>query len=215
MAKAERKSKMLSSSKSGRNPERSLLTALAFFMAAATGFLFSADVYSTDVTILTTDLPYAVEDLEYEEGLIQCTGGYPPYSWAISAGTLPGWASGPAASGGETDSAWITGTPAAGESGSTTFTVEVTDDHGQTASQELTLVVTSDYPPDYWTYTDLPDLTDEDREAFIDKTPEEWDAYYLSASQDANDISQALEDYILDWYYGDADPTIPNGLLPP
>jgi hypothetical protein len=104
--------------------------------------------------------------------------------------------------------------PGAGESGSTTFTVEVTDDLGQTASQELTLVVTTEYPSDYWNYMDVPDLTDEERNDFADKSPEEWDAYYLTASQEANDLSQSLEDYILDWYYGDADPTIPNGLLP-
>jgi hypothetical protein len=187
---------------------------LALSLATASGLLSSADVYSADVAILTTSLPYAVEGLEYEEGLLQCTGGEPPYNWAISGGALPGWASGPNAVQGETGYAYITGTPASGEAGSDTFTVQVTDSLGQTASRELTLVASPDYPCEYWDYVDLADLTDEDRDAFANKTPEEWDAYYAAANQDAQDISAALEAYILDWYYGDADPTIPPGVLP-
>ncbi len=198
----------------GRSPATSPVVALAFLLVTVSALLFSADAYSTNVTILTTALPYAVEGLEYEEGLIQCMGGEPPYSWTISSGALPSWASGPEAVQGETGYAYIRGTPASGEAGSATFTVQVTDSVGQSTSRELTLVVSPDYPYDYWTYFDLPDLTDEDRQAFIDKTPEEWDSYYATANQDAHDISAALEAYILEWYYGDADPTIPVGILP-
>lgn len=164
------------------------------------------------VRILTSSLPYAVAGLPYEEGLILCSGGVPPYTWRISSGQLPPWASGPLGNG---QTAFIAGTPGLGDLGSTTFTIEVEDDLGQTDSRELTLVVSAEVPTDYWTYVDLPDLTDEQRLAFADKTAEEWEAYYLEAHQEARTFSDALEAYILEWYYNGADPRIPYELLPP
>lgn len=164
------------------------------------------------VRILTTSLPHAVAGLPYEEGLIVCSGGVPPFTWRVSSGELPPWASGPL---GEGQTAFLTGTPGFENLGSSTFTIEVADSLGQTDARELTLVVSDEVPTDYWTYADLPDLTDEERFAFADKTAEEWEAYYLEAHHEARAFSDALEAYILDWYYNGADPRIPYELLPP
>jgi len=164
------------------------------------------------VRILTSSLPHAVAGLPYEEGLLLCSGGAAPYAWRISSGELPPWASGPL---GDGAAAYIAGTPSSEDAGSSTFTVEVTDSLGQSDTRELTLVVTTEVPTDYWSYVDLPDLTDEERFAFADKTLEEWEAYYLEAHEQARIFSDALEAYILEWYYNGADPRIPYELLPP
>ena len=164
------------------------------------------------VKIVTTTLPYAVAAFPYEEGLLLRSGGVPPYTWRVSSGQLPPWATGPRDNG---RTAYITGTPRSGDSGSTTFTVEVRDSLNQSDTQELTLVVSSEVPTDYWCYADLPDLTDDERYAFADKTDEEWQAYYAQANQEAQTFSDALKAYILEWYYNGADPRIPYELLPP
>ena len=68
---------------------------------------------------------------------LAATGGTPPYTWAITSGQLP--------DGLKLDSSTgaISGTPA--KAGSYTFTVQVTDSRGQTASQSLTLTVSAGF----------------------------------------------------------------------
>lgn len=164
------------------------------------------------VRILTSALPHAVAGLPYEEGLLLCSGGVAPYTWRISSGELPAWASGPL---GEGQAVFLSGTPGFEDVGTSTFTIEVTDSLGQSDARELTLTVSTEVPTDYWTYADLPDLTEEERSAFAEKTQEEWEAYYLEANREARIFSDALEAYILEWYYNGADPRIPYELLPP
>jgi hypothetical protein len=70
----------------------------------------------------------------YQNAVLQATGGVQPYTWSISAGALPGWASLNASTGA------ITGTPAA--TGTTNFTVKVTDSSSPNLTQTLPLSIT-------------------------------------------------------------------------
>lgn len=72
------------------------------------------------LSVTTTSLPDARIGVAYSQTLA-ATGGTTPYSWSISAGSLPAWASLNASTG------VISGTPASGETGMSGFTVEVTD----------------------------------------------------------------------------------------
>jgi hypothetical protein len=74
----------------------------------------------------------------------------------------------------------------------------------------------SELPEDYWTYFDVPDLSiPEMTNNFCYKTRAGWESYYQQQNQQAKDLSDKLETYIKDWYYGRADSKIPGGLLPP
>lgn len=84
-------------------------------------------------TIITTLLPNAVENKAYS-AQVQATGGTTPYTWSILSGSLPAWASLDSSTG------IISGT-APSSAGSTTFTIEVTDNASSTATQSLTLNV--------------------------------------------------------------------------
>jgi Putative Ig domain len=66
---------------------------------------------------------------------LAATGGTAPYTWTVSSGTLPSWASLTASAG------VITGTPTA--AGTTSFTVKVTD----SATQALSITVKAAAPP--------------------------------------------------------------------
>jgi len=69
---------------------------------------------------------------------------------------------------------------------------------------------------DYWTYTDVPDLTDKERsQKYCKMSDEQWEEYYQEKDQEAKELSSKLEQYIKDWYYGKADAKIPKGFLPP
>ena len=85
-------------------------------------------------SITTTSLPDANVGDAYSATL-EATGGVTPYTWSISSGVLPSWAVLNSGSGA------ITGTPAA--TGTSDFTVKVTDHDGNTATQPLTLTVTT------------------------------------------------------------------------
>lgn len=65
---------------------------------------------------------------------LAATGGAAPYTWTVSSGTLPSWASLTASAG------VITGTPTA--AGTTSFTVKVTD----SATQALSITVKAAAP---------------------------------------------------------------------
>ena len=83
--------------------------------------------------VLTEVLVDAVKDKPYQSTLAK-NGGANPVTWSVSAGTLP---DGLTLNG----NGLIIGSPtAAGES---TFTVQVTDADSQTATKQLTLVVTA------------------------------------------------------------------------
>lgn len=70
---------------------------------------------------------------------LAATGGTAPYTWTVSSGTLPSWASLTASAG------VITGTPTA--AGTTSFTVKVTDSASDSATQALSITVKAAAPP--------------------------------------------------------------------
>jgi serine protease AprX len=82
--------------------------------------------------IVTTSLPAAVAGVTYAQGLL-ASGGVGPYTWAVSAGGLPAGLQLAASTGVVSGAA--TGTTA-------TFSVQVSDAVGATASQLLSLAVT-------------------------------------------------------------------------
>jgi large repetitive protein len=88
-------------------------------------------VVGTGVNITTTTLPAGTVGAAYSQALA-ATGGTTPYTWAVSAGTLP---AGVTLSG----AGVLSGTPVG--AGTSTFTVEVTDAAARTDTQALTIVV--------------------------------------------------------------------------
>jgi Putative Ig domain len=87
------------------------------------------------ISITTITLPAGVQGAAYSGGTLAATGGTAPYTWSISAGSLPAGLTLDAAGGG------ISGTPTAAGSGS--FTVKVADGAGSTpGTQALTISVT-------------------------------------------------------------------------
>lgn len=86
------------------------------------------------LTILTTSLGNGFVGTAYSQTL-QATGGVGAYTWTISAGSLPSWATLVSSTG------VISGTPNA--TGTTSFTVKVTDADGDTATQALSITVTN------------------------------------------------------------------------
>jgi len=92
------------------------------------------------LTITTSSLPSATADSSYT-ATIQAAGGTPPYSWAITSGSLPAGLS--LSSGGT-----ISGTPSA--QGTASFTVQVTDSSTpdpQVASTTLSVAVSASAAP--------------------------------------------------------------------
>ena len=85
------------------------------------------------LTVTTTSLPAATTGTEYSRQLT-AAGGTTPYSWTVTSGTLPAGLS-------VSSAGLLGGTPAA--AGSSTFIVQVTDASSRTATQALTLLVSS------------------------------------------------------------------------
>ena len=81
-----------------------------------------------------TSLPPAAQGQAYSQTLTATGGTGSGYTWAVTTGSLPGWASLNSSTGAITGT--VTGGPA-----STTFTVTVTDSGSNTATQVLTLSV--------------------------------------------------------------------------
>lgn len=92
-------------------------------------------VVNTALSITSTSLPNGTTGTAYSATLT-ATGGVTPYTWSVSSGSLPSWASLNSSTGA------ITGTPNAG--GTTNFTVQATDSSSppQTATQSLSITVT-------------------------------------------------------------------------
>jgi hypothetical protein len=89
-------------------------------------------------SITTTSLPSAFAGSAYSTTVV-ATGGTTPYTWSISSGSLPGWASLNSSTG------VISGTPANSDAGITSFTIKVTDNASLTATQPLTLTVVPEF----------------------------------------------------------------------
>ena len=88
---------------------------------------------SASLGVTTTTLPGGTVSSSYSQQL-SAAGGTAPYSWTVSSGSLP---AGLALS----SAGVISGVPTA--AGSTTFTVRVTDAAARTATQSLTLTISS------------------------------------------------------------------------
>lgn len=88
----------------------------------------------SSLAVTTTSLPGATIGVPYSQTLA-AAGGAPPYTWSVSAGSLPAWATLNASTG------VISGTPAGGEAGTADFTAKVTDSAGSGAT--LTITTTS------------------------------------------------------------------------
>jgi hypothetical protein len=87
------------------------------------------------LTITTTTLPTGAASTSYS-GTVQVSGGTPPYTWSITVGSLPTWATL------NPNTGAITGTPTA--TGTSNFTVTVTDSSTpthQTVTQSLSITV--------------------------------------------------------------------------
>ena len=100
----------------------------------ATGKL-NLKVVILPLSISTRSLPGGMVDTAYRQ-VLQATGGVLPYTWTISSGSLPSWAS-------FTSQGVIEGFP--NSAGSSNFTVEVTDGEStpQMASQPISVSVTA------------------------------------------------------------------------
>jgi len=92
----------------------------------------SITINAGSLTITTTILPDGYVGTAYSQTLT-ATGGKTPYTWSITAGTLPSGLSLNASSG------VISGVPT--DAGSSAFTVRVTDNNSATASKSLTIVI--------------------------------------------------------------------------
>ena len=93
---------------------------------------------SAPLSITTTGLPAGVVNSSYQNALLQANGGVQPYTWSISAGSLPSGLTLNASTGA------ITGTPTA--TGTTSFTVKVTDSTApthETATANLSITINS------------------------------------------------------------------------
>ncbi len=88
---------------------------------------------SASITITTTTLPGGTVGTSYSQQL-SAAGGATPYAWTIASGSLPAGLTLSA-------SGVISGTPTA--AGSPSFTVRVTDAASRTATQSLTITVSS------------------------------------------------------------------------
>ena len=84
------------------------------------------------VQILTTSLPNGSVGIPYS-ALLLGTGGFMPYTWAVIAGSLPpGLTLNPSTGS-------ISGTPTT--AGAFTFTIQLTDAHGATATRIFTITI--------------------------------------------------------------------------
>jgi hypothetical protein len=90
-------------------------------------------ITTAPLSILTTSLPNGTAGVPYSQPLY-ANGGLPPYTWSVTGGSLPGWAT--------LTSGVITGTTPA--TGTSNFTVTVTDSTlptHKTASQPLSITI--------------------------------------------------------------------------
>jgi putative Ig domain-containing protein len=114
----------------------------------ALSIIVGAAAQSPSVT--TTSLPAATTGTVYSTTL-QASGGTTPYSWSLSAGTLPTGLALVASTG------VISGTPTT--IGTASFTVQVTDAANNTGTKALTITVAAPGQPPTITTTSLPGAT--------------------------------------------------------
>ena len=93
---------------------------------------FSVTIIASLVITTTSPLPAGTVSAPYNRALT-ATGGVPPYTWSLTAGSLPAGLALNSSSG------LISGTPTA--SGTTSFTAEVTDSAGTTATAPLAITI--------------------------------------------------------------------------
>lgn len=87
----------------------------------------------TPPTITTATLPGGTQNTSYPDTTLAATGGTAPYSWSVISGSLPAGLSL------ATSTGVISGTPTS--PGTSSFTVQVKDNTGQTATKALSIVV--------------------------------------------------------------------------
>ncbi len=109
----------------------------------------------------TTSLPSinsGVFGLGFYEQVIYAQGGVGPFTFSVLSGTLPPGVTLPGVFSVPfgTEEVSIGGTPAASDSGTYTFTVQVTDSLGDTATQQLSITVGQPSTPLQFTTTSLP-----------------------------------------------------------
>jgi hypothetical protein len=97
-------------------------------------FTVSNTVTANPPSIGTASLPGGTQNAAYSDTLA-ATGGTTPYTWSISSGTLPAGLALASATGA------ITGIPTT--TGTSTFTVKVTDAHALTATKSLSIAVSA------------------------------------------------------------------------
>lgn len=105
------------------------------------------DIGNLPPTIITSSLPGATINTGYNQ-VLAWSGGTAPLTWTLANGSLPAGLS-LSSSGGV-----ISGTPTA--AGTASFTVQVTDGNGGSATQAFTLIVS---PPPTITTSSLPNAT--------------------------------------------------------
>ena len=108
----------------------------------------SITVVPPALTVTTTSLPSGTQNAAYSATLT-ATGGTTPYSWSITVGTLPAGLTLASATG------VISGTPTG--TGTSNFTVQVTDTNSATATKALSITVGA--TPPTVTTTSLPNGT--------------------------------------------------------
>jgi hypothetical protein len=111
---------------------------LAFITAFLTGCGGGSSTTATTPSISTTTVPDATTGTAYTTS-ISATGGTAPYTWTLTAGTLP---AGLALGSSTTSSVTIVGTPTAAQQGAA-FTVQVKDANAKLATKALTMNVVS------------------------------------------------------------------------
>lgn len=98
----------------------------------ATNYWIDPEITDNTLAITTVSLPAATNGVPYST-FLAAAGGTSPYTWAISSGSLPAWASL------NTSTGEIHGTPNA--VATTSFTVQVTDNVSATDTKALSLEV--------------------------------------------------------------------------
>ena len=129
-----------------------------------------------------------------------CTLNESPPQWSADCGTIEG------SNIGETIK-WNTGHGAL----SGTITVNY---GGTEKSVQVRATLPDKVSPDYWSYVELPKMTDAERRAFFQMNEKGWENFRQKQLDSAQILSDVLENYIHLWYTGNAPAIIPEGLLP-
>jgi uncharacterized protein (TIGR03437 family) len=91
---------------------------------------------TSDVTVTTASLPNGEAGAPYTTTTLAATGGTSPYSWTVSAGTLPPGLT-------LSTAGTVSGTPSTTSGSPFTFTVLVTDSLGNTGSKPFTVTISA------------------------------------------------------------------------